>query len=61
MDMVYDPLVTTFLSQAKQAGVKTCLNGLITYLVAQGAASFELWTQTQMPVAEVEQHLAGLL
>lgn len=60
MDMVYDPLVTTFLSQAKQAGVKTCLNGL-SLLVAQGAASFELWTETQMPVAEVEKHLAGLL
>ena len=60
LDMVYDPLTTTFLTQAQQAGVKTCLNGL-SLLVAQGAASFELWTGKQMPVAQVEALLATLL
>lgn len=60
LDMVYDPLTTTFLTQAERAGVQTRLNGL-SLLVAQGAASFELWTGQQMPVAKVEAHLATLL
>ncbi len=60
LDMVYSPLETRFLKQASEAGVQTRLNGL-ALLVAQGAASFKLWTQATMPVAEVQAHLATLL
>ncbi|WP_461214664.1 shikimate dehydrogenase [Lacticaseibacillus sp. GG6-2] len=60
LDMVYSPLETKFLKQAEAAKVQVCLNGL-ALLVAQGAASFKLWTQATMPVKEVEAHLATLL
>lgn len=60
LDMVYQPLVTKLLQQAEAAGVRVRLNGL-SLLVAQGAASFRLWTAQQMPVAAVEAHLNRLL
>lgn len=60
LDMVYAPLETKLLQQAAAAGVRHRLNGL-ALLVAQGAASFQLWTGKQMPTAAVEAHLATLL
>ena len=47
-DMVYNPLDTPMLINAKNRGVRT-LSGL-PMLVLQGAASFELWTSKQAPV-----------
>lgn len=60
LDMVYAPLHTRLLAQAQAAGVTHALNGL-ALLVAQGAASFKLWTGQTMPTDAVEAHLATLL
>jgi shikimate dehydrogenase len=48
-DLVYNPLETPFLKAAAQAGA-TCLGGILM-LVYQGAASFEMWTGQDAPVA----------
>ena len=47
-DVVYNPLETALLSEARKAGART-LSGL-AMLVYQGAVSFELWTGKQAPV-----------
>jgi len=48
MDIVYSPLETRLLKEAKQLGCKT-VNG--TYmLLFQGVAQFELWTGRKAPV-----------
>jgi shikimate dehydrogenase len=48
MDIVYAPLETRLLSEAKEAGC-TVINGL-SMLLYQGAAQFELWTGRDAPV-----------
>jgi len=48
MDIVYNPLETKLLSDAKIVGAKT-INGL-EMLIYQGAASFELWTGRKAPI-----------
>jgi len=47
-DVVYNPLVTKLLADARRAGAST-LNGL-PMLVYQGAIAFELWTGREAPV-----------
>ncbi len=47
-DVVYNPLDTQLLSDAKKAGAHT-LGGL-TMLVYQGATAFELWTGREAPI-----------
>jgi shikimate dehydrogenase len=47
-DIIYNPLETRLLAEAKKRGART-LAGL-SMLVYQGAASFELWTDVQAPV-----------
>ena len=47
-DVVYNPLVTKLLADARKAGAST-LNGL-PMLVYQGAIAFELWTGREAPV-----------
>jgi len=47
-DVVYNPLETRLLADAKKAGART-LSGL-SMLVYQGALSFELWTGKEAPV-----------
>ena len=47
-DVVYNPVITKLLSDAKRAGAST-LNGL-AMLVYQGAIAFELWTGREAPV-----------
>ena len=47
-DVVYNPVVTKLLSDARKAGAAT-LNGL-AMLVYQGAIAFELWTGREAPV-----------
>jgi len=47
-DVVYNPVITKLLADAKKAGAGT-LNGL-AMLVYQGAIAFELWTGREAPV-----------
>jgi shikimate dehydrogenase len=48
MDLVYNPLETRLIKTAKAKGAKV-VNGL-EVLVAQGAASFEIWTGLKAPI-----------
>ncbi len=48
VDLIYNPLQTRFLWDAKRAGAWT-INGL-GMLVHQGAASFKLWTGRDAPI-----------
>ena len=59
MDIVYAPLETRLLREARAAGSKT-VDGL-AMLLYQGVAQFELWTGVDAPVALMrEKLLAGL-
>ncbi len=55
IDLVYNPLETKFLSDAKRAGART-INGL-GMLVHQGAAAFKMWTNRE-PLIEVMREAA---
>ena len=48
-DLVYNPMLTPLLREARSAGAPTL--GGISMLVYQGAASFELWLGSPAPVA----------
>ncbi len=52
-DLIYTPLSTPLLEEAKKRGAKT-VNGL-SMLVYQGAASFELWTGKEPPISVMKQ------
>jgi 3-dehydroquinate dehydratase/shikimate dehydrogenase len=47
-DLVYNPIETRFLKDAREAGCKTI--GGLEMLVAQAAGQFELWTGREAPV-----------
>jgi shikimate dehydrogenase len=47
-DIVYNPIETKLLKEAKQQGCKT-ING-IEMFINQGAAAFELWTGEKAPI-----------
>jgi shikimate dehydrogenase len=47
-DIIYNPLETRFLAEARKRGSRT-LGGL-SMLVYQGVDSFQLWTDTQAPL-----------
>lgn len=53
VDLVYNPIETKFLSDAKRAGAQT-ING-IGMLVRQGAASFKLWTDCEAPIETMRE------
>jgi len=53
-DIVYNPLETKLLQEARRADVKTCITG-VKMLVYQGAAAFKLWTNREPPIAVMEQ------
>ena len=55
MDMIYAPRETWFLERAGQCGART-QNGLVM-LIAQAAASFQLWTGREFPLAEAMHEL----
>ncbi|MBU0665141.1 MAG: shikimate dehydrogenase [Proteobacteria bacterium] len=55
MDIVYAPLVTRLLSEARAAGCQV-INGL-EMLLYQGVAQFELWTGKTAPVELMRQKL----
>ena len=60
-DIVYNPLLTPFLAEAKDRGAR-CLNG-VGMFVHQGAFSFQKWTHrqpdTKQMIEQVEQILGG--
>jgi len=59
MDIVYVPLETRLLREAKQAGCKTIDD---TYmLLYQGVAQFELWTGRKAPVDVMREKLFSQL
>jgi shikimate dehydrogenase len=59
MDIVYEPLETRFLREAKERGCLT-INGL-EMLVRQGAAQFEIWTGTRPDIAQIKKDLRRAL
>jgi shikimate dehydrogenase len=58
-DLVYKPLETPLLKEAKKAGAKT-IDG-ITMLARQGARSFEIWTGEKAPVEIMERSARNAL
>jgi len=52
-DLVYNPLETKLLKLAKRRGART-INGLDMFIY-QGAKSFEIWTNKQMPIEGVRR------
>ncbi len=58
-DLVYNPLDTLFLRQARAAGAAT-VDGLAMF-AAQGAAQFKLWTGLELPMDEARALLARAL
>jgi 3-dehydroquinate dehydratase / shikimate dehydrogenase len=58
LDMVYDPLETRFLAEARAAGC-TIVDGM-EMLVAQAVAQFETWTGVEAPVDVMRQTAAFL-
>jgi shikimate dehydrogenase len=59
MDIVYSPLETRLLREAKQGGCKT-VNGT-DMLLFQGVAQFELWTGRKAPVDVMREKLFSQL
>ncbi len=51
-DIVYEPVRTRLLREAKKAGART-VNGL-GMLVCQGALAFEIWTNKRAPIKVME-------
>jgi shikimate dehydrogenase len=51
MDLIYTPLETRFLSLASKCGART-ISGLEMFL-HQGARSFEIWLDSQMPLEQI--------
>ncbi len=49
-DIVYNPVETKLLKEAKKAGVKKIIDGVMM-LVYQGAASFKIWTKRKPPIS----------
>ncbi len=54
-DVVYNPLKTKMLKLASKKGAKT-ISGMRMF-IEQGAKSFEMWTNTQMPKEKVYKSL----
>lgn len=59
MDIIYNPLNTRLLEEAKNAGCKT-ING-INMLVNQGAAALEIWTGKKAPTEIMKRVLLNEL
>lgn len=58
-DLVYNPLETTFLRTAKEAGWET-IDGLHMF-AAQGAEQFKLWTGKNIPHEHIRKLVSNLL
>ncbi len=59
-DIVYNPMETQLLKEAKRAGVKDIVNG-VKMLVYQGAESFKIWTKEEPPIAVMEKAVTDAL
>ncbi len=59
-DIVYNPMETKLLKEAKKAGVRTTIGGL-KMLVYQGAASFRIWTGMEPPLEKMETAVRAAL
>lgn len=59
-DIVYNPMETKLLKEAKRAGVKKIVDG-VKMLVYQGAASFRIWTKMEPPVEVMEKVVRAAL
>jgi shikimate dehydrogenase len=59
LDVVYDPLDTKLIKDAKKVGAKT-ING-VEMLIHQGAASFEIWTNQPAPVEAMRKAITNRL
>jgi shikimate dehydrogenase len=59
-DLVYNPLETKFLKDAKQAGKNIYLINGMEMLLQQAASAFKLWTGKEMPVDEVRKHILSI-
>ena len=58
-DLVYRPVETPLLKEAKAAGAK-CVDG-IAMLARQGALSFEIWTGVKPPLDVMERSARNAL
>lgn len=58
-DVVYNPLETRMLREAKEAGCEKVITG-DGMLLWQGAAAYKLWTGTDMPVEEFRKFKESL-
>ena len=58
-DIIYNPLPTRLLQEAKAAGVRT-IDGL-EMLVQQGAVSFEKWTGIKAPIDVMRKSVESIL
>ena len=59
-DIVYNPMETKLLREAKRAGVKKRVDG-VKMLVYQGAASFRIWTKEEPPIEVMENAVRDAL
>jgi shikimate dehydrogenase len=59
MDIVYEPLETKLLHEAKEKGCLT-INGL-EMLVRQGAIQFEIWTGKKLEIGQIKKDLRRVL
>ncbi len=59
-DVVYNPMETKLLKEAKRAGVKKIVDG-VKMLVYQGAASFRIWTKEEPPIDAMEKAVRDAL
>ena len=59
-DIVYNPMETKLLREAKHAGVKKIVDG-VKMLVYQGAASFRIWTKEEPPIEVMENAVRAAL
>lgn len=59
MDIVYNPIETKLIREAKAAGAKVIAG--VDMLLHQGAASFEIWTQCKAPIDVMKNALLNKL
>ncbi len=59
-DLVYNPLETKLLKDARRAGKNIFLINGMEMLLQQAASAFKLWTNEEMPIANVRDYILNL-
>jgi shikimate dehydrogenase len=59
-DLVYNPLETKLLKNARRAGKNIFLINGMEMLLQQAASAFKLWTNEEMPIANVRDYILNL-